>query len=205
MKDSFAVIFDMDGVIIDSNPYHKKAWTLFLKKHGLSLTEDEFKEKIYGKTNDDIIKTLFNNKLTPKQIEHYSIEKELFFLNEYEPYILLTKGLESFLKQLTENNIKVGMATSAPLMNIDFVMTKTGIRKNFYVIVDPSVVAKGQPDPEIYIKTAGFMKVKPANCLVFEDSISGIESAKSAGMKAVGLTTTHSKKELSKLYEHISP
>ncbi len=203
MKYPFTVIFDMDGVIIDSNPFHKKAWELFLEKYNFKYSEEDFKQKIYGKTNKDIMYTLFGDKLNIKNLEKLIYEKELFYQKSFEPYICLTKGLEQFLEMLKSNNVQIGISTSAPAMNIDFVMEKTGIRDYFSVIVDDSQVNKGKPDPEIYLKTATRLSVDPSECIVFEDSISGIQSARNAGMKVVGITTTHGKEELSGLVDYI--
>ncbi len=203
MKNSFTVIFDMDGVIVDSNPFHKEAWKLFLKKYDFNLSEDDFKKKIFGKTNRDILEIFFGNKLTRKKVEAYTYEKELFYQKSFEPYICLTNGLEPFLETLKFNNIKIGISTSAPVMNIDFVMEKTGIRDYFSVIVDESQINKGKPDPEIYLKTASRLSVKPSECIVFEDSISGVRSARNAGMKVIGITTTHLDEELSGLVDFV--
>ena len=195
-KRNFAVIFDMDGVIVNNNLYHKKAWKLFCKRHNLNISQKELNLNIYGKLNSNILMHLFGKKLANKQIFKYAEEKEGIYRNIYKKYIALTKGLANFLKLLDDYGIKCAIATSAPQKNIKLILTKTGIKKYFKTIVDASQVSRGKPHPKIYLKTAKEMNFNPSKCIVFEDSISGIKAAKTAGMKVIALSTTHSKKEL---------
>jgi beta-phosphoglucomutase len=97
---------------------------------------------------------------------------------------------------MDHQNIPRAIATSAPRANVDFTLEKTGTAKYFQVILDESFVSKGKPDPEIYLKTAAALKFTPGNCVVFEDSLSGVKAGKAAGCKVVGVTTTHSRQEL---------
>jgi len=174
-KHNFAVIFDMDGVIVNNNLYHKKAWKLFCKRHNLNISQKELNLNIYGKLNSNILMHLFGKKLANKQIFKYAEEKEGIYRNIYKKYIALTKGLANFLKLLDDYGIKCAIATSAPQKNIQLILTKTGIKKYFKTIIDASQVSRGKPHPEIYLKTAKEMNFNPSKCIVFEDSISGIK------------------------------
>lgn len=191
----FAVVFDMDGVIVDSNPAHKLALIEFSHQHGYDLTDDEMKAKIYGRTNKDWIPNLLGNSLTEEQILQYEDEKESLFRKIYESDIKPVNGLVPFLRQLDEYNVPRAIATSAPRANVDFTLEKTGIGSFFQTILDESHVTVGKPHPEIYLKTAEALGLPPGQCIVIEDSISGVEAARRAGCKVVGITTTHTPEE----------
>src|SRR5690606_34565835 len=188
----YAFVFDMVGVIADSNPYHKIALRQFCEKHGHTLTETELREKIYGRTNKDWIPNLFGD-IGRSLIKKYADEKEALFRDIYAPHIQPVPGLIEFLEDLQE--IPRAIATSAPIENVDFTLDKTGIRPYFEVILDESFVSRGKPDPEIYLKTATALNLPPGQCIVIEDSLSGVEAAKAAGSRVIAITTTHSQAE----------
>lgn len=189
-----AFIFDMDGVLVDSNPTHKIALKQFCKKHGYDLSEKELREKIYGRTNRDWLLNLLGD-MDEDTVKRYAEEKEALFRELYTTIEPLA-GLHPFLEKLEKNGIPTAIATSAPRANVDFTITRTQIERFFPVILDDSFVTKGKPDPEIYLKSAAALGMNPAKCVVFEDSLSGVTAAKRAGCKVVGLTTTHTPEEL---------
>jgi beta-phosphoglucomutase len=194
MASTHAFIFDMDGVLIDSNPFHKISLKQFCAKYGHDLTEEQLREKIYGRTNKDWIPNVFGP-LAFDQIMAYQDEKEALFRDIYKNDIHEVAGLTTFLKKLDEYNIPRAIATSAPRANVDFTLEKTGTATFFPVILDESFVTHGKPDPEIYVKTVNALKMTPGNCVVFEDSLSGVAAGKAAGCKVVGITTTHTREE----------
>lgn len=196
----FAVLFDMDGVIVDSNPVHKIAIERFCKKYNLELTDEKLINKVWGRQNKDWIPAVFEREIEPKALEEYSREKEKLFRDLYEKEIQPLPGLEKFLQELEQKNIPKAIATSAPLENVDFVLEKTGLRKYFTTILHDTFVTKGKPDPEIYIKTAAALNFDPKDCIVLEDSLSGVKSGLNAGCKVVGVLTTHSKEELNETH-----
>ncbi len=196
MIKNFAVIFDMDGVIVDSNPFHKIAIRQFCSQHGYELSEQQLREKIYGRTNKDWLTNLFGT-LDERQLQAYADEKEALFRDLYKEDIVPLKGLRDFLDLLDHHQIPRAIATSAPRTNVDFTLSKTGLKKYFPVILDDTFVSRGKPDPEIYIKTAAALGIPNRQCIVLEDSISGVEAGKSAGSKVVGISTTHTAAELS--------
>jgi beta-phosphoglucomutase len=191
----FAFLFDMDGVVIDSNPFHKIALRQFCKKYGYDLSEEQLKEKIYGRTNKDWLTNIFG-KLDEKTLKAYADEKEALFREIYANDIKPVEGLVSFLNKMDDLKIPRAIATSAPRANVDFTLSKTGTEKYFPVILDDSFVSMGKPHPEIYLKTAAALNFDPKNCIVFEDSLSGVKAGKASGCKVVGITTTHSREEL---------
>jgi len=196
MSKPFAIIFDMDGVIVDTNPFHKETINQFCKKYGFRLSDEELRSKIYGRTNREWITNLFGT-LTEEQLQAYAFEKEQLFRDVYAQHIKPVEGLLSFLDLLEQNNITRSIATSAPRANVDFVLKGIGIGKYFDIILDESMVTHGKPHPEIYLKSAQAIGLPNNQCIVIEDSLSGIQAGKASGSKVIGITTTHLKDEMS--------
>lgn len=195
MTGDFAVIFDMDGVLVDNYEFHLKAWEIFLEKYEISLTGD-FRTRIFGGTNKEHFEYFFNRKLTSREIKEYEETKESIYRTIYSDEIKPVDGLISFLTLLKQNKVSLALATSSPPVNVKFVLEKTGVSHFFPVILDSTSVLKGKPDPEIYIKTANALKYSLNRCIVFEDSINGIVAAKKAGTKIIAITTTHNAGDL---------
>ncbi len=190
------IIFDMDGVLINSTPFHKLAIHQFCAKYNKNLSEEELRKYIWGRTNREWIGHLFENKITDAQIQQYAEEKENLFRNLYEKDIVELKGLTSFLTHLCLEHTAIAIGTSAPAANVQFVFKKTGIGHFFDAVLDETFVTEGKPNPEIYLKAAKVLNFDPKNCIVFEDSLSGIEAGQRAGCKVVGVMTTHTAEEL---------
>lgn len=195
-ENKFFIIFDLNGVIVDDSQWHKKAWDLFCLKHNFKLTKTDLNQHVYGKINSEIFQFLFGKKLKKSLLEKYTAEKESLYRNAFKKHLKPTKGLIAFLKKLERKKIILAIATSAPPKNVDFVLTRLKIKKFFSLILDDTSIKKGKPHPEIYLKTAKKIKARPSQCIVFEDSLSGIEAAKRAGMKVIAIATTHRKKEI---------
>lgn len=195
MSKPFAVIFDMDGVIVDSNPYHKIALQQFAQKHGYELSESTLREKVYGRTNKQWITNLFGA-IPEETLKQYAWEKEAMYRELHKDDLKPVKGLVKFLDLLEENNISKAIGTSAPRVNVDFSLGETGLAKYFSVILDDTFVTEGKPNPEIYIKVAKTLDLPNSQCIVIEDSLSGVTAGKRAGSKVIGITTTHTKEEL---------
>lgn len=191
----FAIIFDMDGVIVDTNAFHKKAIHQFCRKYGFELTEEQLRTSVYGRTNKDWITNLFGT-LTENQLQAYADEKEQLFREMYAPHIKPVKGLVAFLEKLVNASIPRAIATSAPRANVDFVLDKTMLGKYFNTILDERMVSLGKPNPEIYLKTALALKFPNDRCIVIEDSLSGVTAGVKSGSKVIGITTTHTREEL---------
>lgn len=191
------VIFDMDGVIVDSNPFHRKAWKAFCDKHGLNVTDEQLETTIFGRSGQEGLPLLFPEKnLTAEQVDAYVKEIDKNFRDLFEAHAKPVEGFMEFLHELRAADIKYAVATSAPVLNIEMIMNVTGLKKYFDIIIDASQITKSKPSPEIYLKTAERLGADPKKCVVIEDSLSGIKSALNAGMKVVGITTTHSPEEL---------
>ena len=197
LPNSVGALFDMDGVIADTNPYHKKAISLFCEKHGINVGDDFLKEEIYGYMNEEWIPKLFTKELTANEVNILAEEKEAIFRELYEPYVAPVEGLREFLSLLKAENIKCVVGTSAPAVNAQFILEKTGLKTFFDDVLDSSDVELGKPNPEIYLKCAARIGKMPGECIVFEDSLAGVAAGNAAGCKVVGVATTHSATELS--------
>ena len=192
-----AVIFDMDGVIVDTNPHHRTAWREYYQRNGKTLSDADFVEHVSGKHNKDIVAHLFANQpLTPEEVHRLSHEKEALFRELYQPVITPVAGLVPFLKSLKEAGIRTAVATSAPVENLDFVVDALDIRPYFDALLNESMVGHPKPDPEIYQKAMELLGVEPADCIIFEDSMTGIQAAKASGALVIGMATTQTPDEL---------
>jgi len=192
-----AVLFDMDGVVIDNLPYHVDAWLLYCERHGIHLTREIFYKDLNGLNSKDTFEWLLKREISQEEISEFEEEKELIYRGFYKPFLAPAPGLMDFLTLLKAYGIKAALGTSAGPGNIDFILDGLGIRSHFDAVIGGAEVKKGKPDPEIYVRAAGMINVSPENCWVIEDSLQGVEAGLSAGMKVVGITTSHTSEELS--------
>ncbi len=185
-----ALIFDMDGVIVDSNPVHREAWERFNRSHGLETTE-AMQQSMYGKRNDEIVRHFFGVQLSDAEAFEFGASKEVMFRELIGPLLpgAVVPGLRAFLER--HQDLPIGCATNAEKANVDFVLQAAGIESLFRVVVDGHQVKRPKPFPDIYLKAAELLHADPENCLVFEDSFAGVEAARAAGMRVVGVRTTH--------------
>ncbi len=195
MTNKLSVIFDMDGVVVNNFYYHQKAWELFCQKYNLRFGDD-FRTKVFGGTNHDHLRVFFGRELSENEIAIYATEKEQIYRTIYKSHIEPVRGLPDFLAKLKHDRVPIALATSSPGENVEFVLSNTGLKGYFQIILDAASVKHGKPDPEIYLETAKTLGAQPSKCIVFEDSNPGIKSARSAGMKVIGLTTTLKMNEL---------
>ncbi len=195
--DTKAVIFDLDGTLLDNNSFHRKTWEAYLQKMGKTISEEEFNAHLNGRTNKDAVEYIYGRKMSEEESTKYTLEKEALYREIYKPFIKPVTGLINFLEILNQKNIPMAIATSGIQPNIDFMFENIPIKKYFKEIVNSSHITNGKPHPEIYLKVASLLNVPPKNCLVFEDAVVGINSAKAAGMKVIAVATTQTKEELS--------
>lgn len=195
MPDSPGVIFDMDGVIVQSNPTHKEALRIFLDKYNLDVSEERLRNRLYGRTNKEWIPEIFEIE-DPQKIEMLSDEKEQIFRNMFAPEEHTVEGIHYFLEHLQKENVPMAVATSAPRANADYVLSRLDIEHYFEAILDMSHVARGKPDPEVYLKASQALGKETENCIVVEDSLSGVKAGLDSGARVIGITTTHTREEL---------
>ncbi len=195
MKNIKGAIFDMDGVVVDNHQYHFKAWMEFAKKYQFKLDETIYRDQFNGKTNADLFKMIFKT-ATAEEVTKYALEKESLYQQLYFKDMRVHKGLPDYLDYLKREKIKIALGTSAPTMNVDFVLDTLRLRHYFEVIVDGTMVKLGKPDPEVYQLCVSRLGLSPDVCVVFEDSLAGLESGIRARCHVVGVATSHEVRDL---------
>lgn len=190
-----SLVFDMDGVILDSNPTHREAWRLYNRRFGIE-TDEAMQQRMYGRRNDEIVRDFFGAGLPDAEVVARGAAKESLYRQMMAPR--LTESLVPGVTRLLQNRngTSAGLATNAERANVDFlldgVMVGGGpLRNCFEAVVDGQQVARPKPYPDIYLRVAELLGADPRNCVVFEDSHTGVEAARAAGSRVVGLRTTH--------------
>lgn len=190
-----AIIFDMDGVIIDSEPLHFMSDKMTMKDFGFKITDEEL-NKYVGVANPVMWSELREKYNIPASVE------ELMFKQMYYKKALFgdsglrcIEGIESLLESLKDSNIKIGLASSSPREFIELILNNLGIIEYFEITVSGEEVEKSKPAPDIFLKAAELLKVHPSACVVIEDSGNGVRAAKEAGMKCIGYLNPHSGKQ----------
>ena len=184
-----ALILDMDGVIIDSNPIHRQVWALYNRRFGID-TDEVMQQRMYGRRNDEIVQDFFGEHLTPDEVRAHGAAKERLFRETIAAQIneALVPGVREFLERHYDRPI--GLATNAEPANVEFLLETAQLRRYFQAVVDGHQVRNPKPHPEIYLRAADLLGSGPGDCVVFEDSVAGIQAARAAGMRVVGLRTT---------------
>lgn len=194
MKD-FAVIFDMDGVLVDNNEYHNIAWLEFCKRKNLTISQEEIISR-YGTHNIEFIKLLYGDTMSKEESDRLGEEKEAIYREIYGKDIKPADGLVSLLSGLKEHGFKLAVATSAIPNNLNFVLDAIHVRQYFDKLADSSMVQRAKPAPDVYLKAAELLGIPPSHCLVFEDAVQGVKAAVAAGMKVVAITSTFTPEDL---------
>jgi HAD superfamily hydrolase (TIGR01509 family) len=194
----YGLIFDMDGVLVNSNPFHKIAWGNFLIEKGYPFTDELFDTIISGRTGNTSLGMIMGEEIPEKLISGYLKEidqefQQIFGATEESVHF---PGLFEFLDAIKSNGIKRALATSAPTGNVSQAIDKLGLQNYFHVIIDKNDVTRGKPDPEVYLTTLARLGVSKANCLVFEDSKAGVQAALAAGLRVIGISSSHTEEEL---------
>jgi HAD superfamily hydrolase (TIGR01509 family) len=190
VSEGLTFIFDLDGVIVDSNPVHVQVWEEYLRRQGISV-DRTLPDLMYGRRNDDIVRDLIGDHLTPEEVFAHGAAKEALYRDVMKAQLArrLVPGISTFLSRHAD--ILTGLATNAEPANAEFVLNESGLRRYFPVIVDGQQVARPKPDPEVYLRAARLLGRPPRDCVVFEDSIAGVQAGRAAGTRVVALTTTH--------------
>ena len=191
-KNIKAIIFDLDGVIIDSNPAIIEFWSDWATKEGFSLNDEMIREWVFGRRVTATIEGLFAHITAERKKE---IEDAGYLFDQaMKPEGIL--GIQSFIQSLTQIQFTIGVATSSHHARMLQMLERVGVSDSFVHFVTAHDVSKGKPDPEPYLKMAEKLAIPPAHCLVFEDANSGIQSAIAAGMQTIGIGNELTKEEL---------
>jgi haloacid dehalogenase superfamily, subfamily IA, variant 3 with third motif having DD or ED/haloacid dehalogenase superfamily, subfamily IA, variant 1 with third motif having Dx(3-4)D or Dx(3-4)E len=184
-----ALIFDMDGVVIDSTATHTEAWRRYLSSHGREVHALE--SRMIGQHNDAIVRDFFGQmEMTEAEIVQHGARKEELYRSIIAPDIgsRLVPGVVQFLE--ANRNVPIGLASNAEAANINFILNSADIQRYFRCVVCGHDVQRPKPHPDVYLRAAGLLGMPPDACVVFEDSVVGVQAAKAAGMRVVGLATT---------------
>lgn len=182
-----AVIFDMDGVIIDSHPVHRLAWQKFLLTLGKDVSPKDLDCILEGWRREDILRHFLGD-LTESQLREYGNRKDEFF-HQVDIPVKPVAGLREFLDHLELHGVRKGVATSASERRTRFTLDRLHLTRHFAAIITANDVLKGKPDPTIYRRVADQMDVAPPEAVVIEDSVAGVKAAKAAGMQCLGMAS----------------
>lgn len=183
-----AVIWDMDGVLVDSEPTHIAAWQFAFEKFRLPLDPGRLK-RTFGMTNEMVVRTMVDSPLSLDAMDAILMEKNRVFQKAIAVDAVILPGVLDWLKSLKENGIRQAVASSSTPENIRIILDKLAIADYFEVVVSGKD-SPSKPEPFIFLKTARLLDAHPRGCLVIEDSVAGVQAAKAAGMQCVAVTTT---------------
>lgn len=190
MNEQFAVIFDMDGVLIDSYHAHFQSWRKVAASRGYSMSQEEF-NATFGQTSREIVAALWPDLASSEEeIARIDAEKEAAFRDILEEDFPPMPGAESLLESLHAAGFALALGSSGPPENVDLVLDRLGKRSLFWAVVHGMDVTRGKPDPQVFLLAAERLGIAPRCCAVVEDAPLGIAAAKAAGMASVGLAST---------------
>jgi beta-phosphoglucomutase len=188
--DPRAVIFDIDGTIVDNMHLHAEAFAAFAARHGLPPLTSEDRARLDGRRNSEIFPILFKREVPREEWLAYEREKEGLYRELSRGRLSPLKGLHALIDRLRSRGVQMALATSAPELNVIHTLRELDLEDAFPVIVRGDQVPHGKPAPDVFIEAARRLKVEPSECLVFEDAPMGIIAARAAGMPVVALTTS---------------
>lgn len=184
-----ALLFDLDGTLIDSMPLHHAAWRRWFAKLQLPFDEDGFFAATAGRTNEEILADLFPA-MDAARRSALADEKEALYREEAVHSLRLIEGADAVLQAAADAGLACAICTAAPPANIRVAAERFGLDARVQAVVSPADGLRGKPHPDIFLEAARRLGLPPADCLVFEDAPLGVEAARRAGMHAVALTTT---------------
>lgn len=185
MNESPGVIFDIDGVLVDSNPAHFESWRRIALEDGFDFPESLFQET-FGQTTPAILAHHWHRPLSPEEIRLFDRRKEDLYREIIAEKFPVMPGARAFIQTLYEADFPLAVGSSGPGFNVDFVLERLGVKPYLRGIVSGTDVARGKPAPDIFLRCAEMMNLPPADCTVIDDSESGVRAARAAGMKIVG-------------------
>ena len=191
-----AFIFDMDGTMIDSMPYHAQSWVEFCRRHGVEIDVDDLMRRTTGRTGAECMRELFQRDVPPAEALALIHEKESIYRELFAPVFSEVAGFNAFSKKAAALGLKIGVGTAGDRHNIAFAMSHLNMQVAPQAVVGGDEGLPGKPEPAIFLEAARRLMVPSSGCIVFEDAPFGIEAARRAGMRAVAICTSHSAAEL---------
>jgi beta-phosphoglucomutase-like phosphatase (HAD superfamily) len=191
-----ALIFDMDGTMIDSMPHHRDSWLDFAAHHGLTMPIDELMRRTTGRTGAECMQELFGRPIEREESWALVQHKERLYRERFAPVFREVAGFRDFARHALQRGLKIGVGTAGDAHNIAFALENLKLPEPPHAIVGGDEGLPGKPEPAIFLEVARRLGVAPAHCVVFEDAPLGIEAARRAGMRAVAVCSGHPKDEL---------
>jgi beta-phosphoglucomutase len=195
MQHLMGVIFDLDGVLIDTSQFHKDAWFMLSQEKGLAFSDELF-YSTFGMQNYQIIPKMTNCDFADEEISKLSDRKELLFRELIQGKMKLLSGAQDLIIDLKNKDFRLSIGTSTPKLNIDFMAEDMPIFNCFDAIVTGEDVTNGKPAPDTFLKAADRLSLQPTCCVVVEDAVQGVQAGKTAGMAVVAVTTTRKRTDL---------
>jgi HAD superfamily hydrolase (TIGR01509 family) len=189
-----AVVFDLNGTLVDDIAFHYDAWRALAERHGVGMTPVIF-QSMNGLKNEDILPRLFGRPLDDAAIGALAEEKEQHYRRAYRPHVAAVAGADALFVRLRARGVKLALASSAPADNRVMVLERLGWTQNFDAVI-ASEGLPSKPAPDIFLEAARRLEVDAIACLAFEDAVNGVRSARAAGMTVAGMTTNVSAEEL---------
>ena len=189
------LIFDMDGTIVDSLPYHNEAWKIFFNENKVENFSEKLNEYKGGGTLD-LMRTVYGDQYSKKELKKMSEDKEKIFRKIYKGEIKQILGFKKFLGELKSKDIMIGLASNAIRKNVSMIINELEIYDYFDSIICGDEVINGKPNPEMFNETIDRFNISKNECLIFEDSLEGVLAAKNSGVKVIGITSSSSNKVL---------
>jgi beta-phosphoglucomutase len=194
-NNNLGVIFDLDGVLVDSGWAHKQSWYDLAEQEGLSMT-DEFFFNTFGMQNYQIIPMLIKRDSSPEEIDRLSDWKEQRYREIIAKELVPAEGAKELLDNLKSECFLLAVGSSAPWANLELVLDCTDLRDYFDTYVTSQDVTRGKPAPDTFLKAAEKLSLDSGSCIVVEDAVQGVEAGKAAGMPVVAVTTTRNRVDL---------
>ena len=189
------IIFDMDGTIVDSLPYHYKAWKIFFKENKVENFSERLKDYKGGGTLD-LLTAVYGDKYSRKELKIMTDDKEIIFREIYKNNVVPIMGFMDMFELIKSKKILVGIASNAIRKNVKMILSELKIYEKFDSIICGDEVKRGKPDPEMFDETIDRFNLKKEECLIFEDSVEGVSAAVNSRVDVVGITSSTSGKIL---------
>jgi beta-phosphoglucomutase-like phosphatase (HAD superfamily) len=196
MARTSAIIFDMDGTMVDSMPWHAKSWVEFTRRHGLEMEVAEIMRRTTGRTGLECMCEVFERDVPHGEALALIQEKEAIYRELFAPVFAEVAGFRRFAAEAMARGLKVGVGTAGDRHNIAFTFSHLKMESEPHAVVGGDEGLPGKPEPAIFLEAARRLGVAPERCVVFEDAPFGIEAARRAGMRAVAVCTSHAAAEL---------
>ena len=189
------IIFDMDGTIVDSLPYHYKAWKIFFRENKVENFSEKLKEYKGGGTLD-LMTAVYGDKYSRNELKIMTDDKEIIFRQIYKNNVEPIKGFMKMFEFIKSKKIFVGLASNAIRKNVKMILNELKIYEEFDSIICGDEVKKGKPNPEMFDETVNRFKLKKKECLIFEDSVEGVSAAVNSKVDVIGITSSTSREVL---------